>query len=190
MNRNEKLVLIRDVPAAIIEALDGVMATQSLLRIVTREMEEDWSPLLSEAGGPTVFVLSQPSNDWTACFSSLAPTDEWQLAEALALSLEQPTIYALLSDDTNTYVYRYFADGELHEEFIPDDNETALLDAASLLNRLEAHGVPLELLDDRTVNFGAEHVLVGYRREHDLRASSQNGVAELEVEDTAEDDVY
>ncbi|MBV9786796.1 MAG: hypothetical protein JOZ51_01370, partial [Chloroflexi bacterium] len=95
MQRNEKVILIREVPAAIIDALDGVMEAQGLARVALREIEEDFTPLLNEAGGPIVFVLSQPQNDWTACFSSLMPDDEWQIVEALAIGLEQPTAYAL-----------------------------------------------------------------------------------------------
>jgi hypothetical protein len=114
VQRNEKLILIRELPAAIIDALDGVMESQGLVRVGLREIEEDWTPLLNEVGGPIAFVLSQPQNDWTACFSSLAPDDEWQLAEALAIGLEQPTVYALCNDDTNVYAYRYFENGVLH----------------------------------------------------------------------------
>lgn len=164
MSRDEKLILIRDVPAAIIDALDGVMATQGLRRVVTRELREDWSPLLAESGGPTMLVLSQPRDDWTACFSSLSFAAEWELSEAIAAGLEQPTVYALISDDTAAYAYRYFEDGVLREEVSPDGDDSARLDSDALIERLLTHGIAPELIDDRTLNFGAAHILVGYAR--------------------------
>jgi hypothetical protein len=172
VQRNEKLILIRELPAAIIDALDGVMESQGLVRVGLREIEEDWTPLLNEVGGPIAFVLSQPQNDWTACFSSLAPDDEWQLAEALAIGLEQPTVYALCNDDTNVYAYRYFENGVLHQEHSPEDS--APFDSAALLEALAQHQIPSELLDDRTLSFGAEHLLVGYTGER--HSGSTDGV--------------
>ncbi len=175
MQRNEKLLLIRDLPAAIIDVLDGIMAAHGLLRVALREIEEDFTPLLNEAGGPVVFVLSQPQNEWTACFSSLPPDDEWQLAEAIAVALEQPIVYALCNDVTNGYAYRYFENGILHEEYAPEDGATFGADA--LLERLAQHAIPLDLLDDRTLNFGAEHILVGYSSERPA-ASTDNAATE------------
>ncbi|HEX6291513.1 MAG TPA: hypothetical protein VFZ66_20185 [Herpetosiphonaceae bacterium] len=163
MQRNEKLMVIHDVPAAIVDALDGVMAAQGLVRVVVREIEEDFTPLLNEPGGPLIFVLSQPQNDWTACFSSLEPDAEWQLIEALSVALEQPAVYALFSDTTSVYAYRYFENGVLHEEYTPDEGER--FSADMLLERLANHGISLDLIDDRTLNFGAEHILVGYSGE-------------------------
>lgn len=171
MQRNEKIVLIREVPSAIIEALDGVMDAQGLMRLATREIAEDFTPLLADPDGPVAVVLSLPNNDWTACWTSLAPDDEWMLAEAIAVGLSQPTVYAVLSDDTTTYAYRYFEDAILHEEFLPDDL-SARFDAETLLARLAARDIPLELLDDRTQNFGAEHILIGYGREQDVLAAT------------------
>lgn len=179
MQRNEKLTLIRDLPTAIIAVLDGVMATQGLRRIATRELEEDFTPLLNEPGGPLVFVLSQPRDDWTACFSSLVADDEWQLAEALASELEQPTAYVVISEDAERYAYRYFADGVLHEEFIPDDTGEERLDLETLLGKLAAHGIPLDLIDDRSAGFGSEHIMVGYRGDH----SSTTSAAEVRSDD-------
>ena len=164
MERNDKLMLIRDVPAAIVDALDGIMATQGLSRIATREIAEDFTPLLGEAGGPLVFVLSETADDWTACYSSLDVDDEWQVAEVLAIALEQPTVYAVFSDDTGTYAYRYFADGVLHEEFLPGGEEQ--IDGAALQALIDAHAIPASLLDDRTLNFDQEHLLVGYAGHH------------------------
>lgn len=170
MQRNEKVILIREIPAAIIDALDGVMEAQGLARVALREIEEDFTPLLNEAGGPIVFVLSQPQNDWTACFSSLLPDDEWQIVEALAIGLEQPTAYALCNDDTGVYAYRYFENGVLHQEHSPEDGEP--FDGAALLDALAQHQIPSELLDDRTLSFGAEHILVGYSGGHGASPST------------------
>jgi hypothetical protein len=139
------------------------MAAQSLMRVAVREIQEDFTPLLNEVGDPIVFVLSQPQNDWTACFSSLMPDDEWQLAEALAVGLEQPTVYAVFNDDASAYAYRYFENGVLHEERTPDEGEN--LNSDGMIERLASHGIPLDLIDDRTLNFGAEHILVGYSAE-------------------------
>lgn len=172
MQRNEKVMLIRDVPAAIIDALDGIMETQGLVRVALREIEEDFTPLLNEVGGPVVFVLSQPKDDWIACFSSLAAADEWQLVEAVAVSLEQPAVYAVFSDDSATYAYRYFIDGVLHEELLPEQSSDVSLDAEALLAHLETHGVPRDLIDDRVLGFGAEHLLVGYDTVHSASAAT------------------
>lgn len=162
MQRNDSMILIRDVPEAIVEALDGVMATQGRQRVMLRELEEDFTPLLAETDGPLVFVLSQPHDDWTVCFSSLLPDDEWAISEMLAMSLEQPLIYALFSDVNATYAYRVFTDGLLHEEALPGENTEAPLTAETLLDRLDTHGVPRDLVDDRISGFGQEHLLVGY----------------------------
>lgn len=175
MQRNDKLMMIRDVPAAIVDALDAVMETQGYRRVFVREIEEDWTPLLNEAGGPLVFVLTDPRNDWTGVFSSLAADDEWALAEAVARGLEQPTMYALLSDDTATYGYRYFENGVLHEEYVPGDVDAAPFDGGALLQRLQRHGVPVDLIDDRVLNFGAEHLLVGYSSERGAQAAGETG---------------
>jgi hypothetical protein len=169
VQRNEKELFIRDLPAAIIDVLDGIMAAHGLMRVALREIEEDFTPLLNEAGGPVVFVLSQPQNDWTACFSSLPPDDEWQLAEALAVGLEQPTAYALCNDVASVYAYRYFENGILREECAPEDGMAFGADA--LLEHFAQHAIPFDLIDDRTLNFGAEHVLVGYSSERPAGSS-------------------
>jgi hypothetical protein len=185
MQRNEKIIFVRDVSAAIIEALDGVMATQGLLRIATREIAEDWTPLLTELGGPTVFVLSQPKQDWTACFSSLVIDDEWQIAEAIAQALEQPTVYAIWSDATGSYAYRYFDEGLLREEYMPGVDQR--LDSAALDERIASHGIPTELIDDRELNFNEEHLLVGYGAERTLqdalKSSQPEGIDDELVDD-------
>lgn len=178
MQRNEKLTLIRELPRAIIGALDGVLAAQGLRRVATRELEEDFTPLLTEEGEPLVFVLSQPRDDWSACFSSLSADDEWQLAETLAIELEQPTAYVVISEDNEQYAYRYFADGVLHEEFVPDESAEQRLDLETLLSKLAAHSIPLELIDDRTVGFGDEHIMVGYQREHSPASAEPRGASD------------
>ena len=185
MQRHEKLMLIRDVPAAIIDTLNAIMATQGQIRLATRELTEDFTPLLTEEGGPTVFVLSQTKQDWTACFSSLAADDEWQLAEAIALSLQQPTAFVVFSDTTDTYAYRFFAEGILHEEHTPTNEER--LDGGVLSEKLAAHAIPLELIDDRTLSFDEEHVLVGYGSERMLRAAKEANAAVGAASDDATD---
>jgi hypothetical protein len=185
MQRNEKIIFVRDVSAAIIEALDGVMAVQGMLRIATREIAEDWTPLLTEFGGPTVFVLSQPKQDWTACFSSLQIDDEWQVAEAIATALEQPTIYAAWSDATGSYAYRYFDEGILREEYMPGEDQG--VDSSALNERVIAHGIPTELIDDRELNFNEEHLLVGYGTERTLQEALNNNQHEGIDEDLMDD---
>lgn len=184
MERDDKMILIRDVPAAVIDALDGILATQGLARIALRELHEDWSPLLAETGGPTAFVLSEPQNEWTACFSSLEPDADWQLAEALAMSLEQPTIVLLISAASGQYAYRCFEEGVLREESLPDDEQP--LTEATLMERLAAHGVPPELLDDRRLSFDRMHLLLGYASQHG-HATAQAGdpAAQAPVDDEA-----
>ncbi|PLS82078.1 MAG: hypothetical protein CYG59_05060 [Chloroflexi bacterium] len=184
MQRHEKLMLIRDVPAAIIATLDAIMVTQGLMRLATRELAEDFTPLLTEEGGPTAFVLSEPKGDWTACFSSLTADDEWQLVEAIAVGLEQPTMYAVFSDATDTYAYRFFADGVLHEEYTPTGQEP--IDGTVLSERLAAHGIPLELIDDRTLSFNEQHLLVGYGTERMRQAAADSDAAAKAIDDSAD----
>jgi hypothetical protein len=161
MQRTEKLIVVRDLPAAVAEAIDGIMATQGMTQIAAREIEEDFTPLINDPAGPVVIILSEPHDDWTACYTSLSPDDEWALSEALALALEQPTVFALIDDVRNVYAYRYFDDGVLHEEALPDDME-ARLDGTALLERWARHGIPTTLIDDRAAGFGAPHLLLGY----------------------------
>ena len=169
MQRNEKVLLIHELPAAIVAALDGVMALQGLRRVATEALEEDFTPLLTEPEGPVVVVLSQSRDDWTACFSSLVADDESQLAETLAIESEQPLAYVAINEDAERYAYRYFVEGALHEEYLPDAAER--LDLATLFEKLTAHGIPLELIDDRRLQFGAEHIMAGYQRATTARAS-------------------
>jgi hypothetical protein len=164
MRRSEKLILVRDLPASIVNALDSIMQDQAFERVALRAITEDFSPLLSEPGGPVVFVLSPPRDEWVACFSSLSPDAESEIAVQLAAALEQPVIYVLLDGDSGRNLYRFFDNGDLHEEALPDDETT--LDEVALLDKLVAHGIDAALIDDRTTGFGAEHFVVGYSVYH------------------------
>jgi len=162
MSRSEKLILVRDVPSSIISVLDAVLGSQGLDRVAVESISEDFSPLLQEEGGPVAFVLSPPRGDWVACFSSLPPDAESDLAEALARGLEQPVVYALLDGVAGIVAYRYFERGDLHEESLPRDDGLSELDEARLIEKLQAHGIDVALVDDRTSGFGDEHLVVGY----------------------------
>ena len=162
MRRSEKLILIKDEAAAIMEVLDAILEAQGYERLAARAISEDFSPLLYEEGGPLAFVLSPPRNEWVACFTSLALQAEWDLAEALARGLEQPVVYALFDAERDIYLYRYFEHGELREEALPEAPGTQPLDEAALLAILERHGIAEELVDDRVEGFGQEHLVLGY----------------------------
>ena len=171
MRRSEKLILIKDEPAAVVEVLDAILEAQGYERMAAQTISEDFSPLLHEEGGPLAFVLSPPRNEWVACFTSLAFQAEWELAEALARGLEQPVVYALFDAERDVYLYRYFEHGELHEEALPDAAGQEQLDETALLEMLQRHGVDVALVDDRIEGFGQEHLVVGYS------AHRRNGTA-------------
>lgn len=162
MQRNEKLILIRDTPEALVDALDGIMEAQGFHCVALRTVTEDWTPLVATTEGPVVFVVSQSGGEWTACFSSLTPDGEWILSEALAASLQQPTVYALIHDAAGVYAYRYLEAGTLREEFDPADEQQANFGAVELLERLASHTIPLDLIDDRILNVGQPHLVIGY----------------------------
>ena len=164
MSRSEKLILVKDHPSAVVNALDVILQAQGYERTATQTIQEDFSPLLAEEGGPVAFVLSLPHDEWIVCFTSLAPDAEWQLAEALGRGLEQPVLYALFAAESNVYLYRYFEDGELREEALPDAPDMERLDEGALLSILERHGIAPALVDDRVEGFGEEHIVVGYAR--------------------------
>jgi hypothetical protein len=107
-------------------------------------------------------VLSPPHGDWVACFSSLAPDGEAEVARALAAGLEQPVLYAIFGGESGVNVYQYFEQGDLHEEALPDGDEGIALDEAALLEKLQTHGVEASLVDDRAAGFGDEHLVIGY----------------------------
>jgi len=164
MARSEKLILIRDTHPAVLEGLDAILTNQGYARTATQTLAEDFSPLLHEEGGPLVFVLSPLRDEWLACFSSLAVVAEWELAEQLAVGLEQPLVYALFDAARDVCLYRYFERGELLEEALAGAETSIPLDEAMLLQKLQAHGIPVELVDDRTTAFGEEHLVLGYQR--------------------------
>jgi hypothetical protein len=163
--RSEKLMLIRETPPAIVEVLDSILSVQGYARAATRALTEDFTPLLHEQGEPLAFVLSSPRDEWVACFSSLAPVAEWDLAEALAAALEQPLIYVLMQPERDLYLYRRFEDGDLREEVLPDSELPERLDEVTVVEKLRDHEVPVELLDDRVAAFGEEHLVLGYSRQ-------------------------
>src|SRR5919202_3707058 len=100
MSRSEKLILVKDLPGAIVSALDAIFEAQGFERVAVRTISEDFSPLLQEEGGPIAVVLAPPRNDWIACWTSLDPDAEAQLAAAVAAGLEQPVIYAIFGGDS------------------------------------------------------------------------------------------
>jgi hypothetical protein len=61
------------------------------------------------------------------------------------------------------------------------------LDAAVLHERVTAHGIPAELIDDRELSFNEEHLLVGYGTERTLqdalKSSQHEGIDEELVDD-------
>ena len=162
MSRSEKLILVKDLPGAIVSALDTIFEAQGFERVALQTISEDFSPLLEEVGGPIAVVLSPPHNDWIACWTSLDPDAEAQLAAAVAAGLEQPVIYAIFGGDSGINVYRYYENGDLHEEALPEASGEPGLDEPALLAKLAEHGVDAALIDDRDSGFGAEHVVVGY----------------------------
>lgn len=177
MSRSEKLILIRAEPADCIAALDAILAGRGYWRAATRTLSEDFAPLLHETGDPLAFVFSTTVAEWCACFTSLAFAAEWEVAEELAAALQLPLVHAVFDGTYAVYGYRYFENGELREEALPEGEDAPELDEATLLERLQEHGIALELVDDRTTGFGREHLVVGYARDQQeaapLHASSE-----------------
>jgi hypothetical protein len=165
MSRSEKLILVRAEPTDCIAALDAILATRGYQRAVTRAINEDFSPLLHETGDPLAFVFSTAFGDWSACFTSLAFAAEWEVAEELAVAIQQPLVHAVFDGTYAVYGYRYFDGGELREESLPEGDEDAELDEDGLLEILQKHGIAPELVDDRITGFGHEHLVVAYARE-------------------------
>ncbi len=162
MTRSDKLLLIHDTPEAIVQALDAIMLSLGRRRVALRELDEDFTPLLADPGEPQVVVLSPAHDEWTACFTSLSPDQDWDLAEALGVGTEQPVAFVLVDEMLSVYAYRYFADGVLHEELLPDESVELGIDADALLERAARHGIPRSLVDDRVLDFGQRHLLVAY----------------------------
>ena len=165
MSRSDKLFLVHDTPEATVEALDAIMASIGRRRVALRELDELADPVrrVHEV------VLSPSHNDWIACFTSLTPDQDWDLAEALAVGTEQPVAFLLIDDTQNVYAYRYFVDGVLHEETLPEESIEQGLDADALLERAERHGIPRSLVDDRVLGFGQRHLMVAYGMMSDER---------------------
>ena len=171
MSRSEKLTLVREFPSTIVTALDALMQSEGYLRVGAESINEDFTPLLAEEGGPIVFVLSAPQSEWVACFSSLDLDAEWDLVETLAHAIECPVVYAVFAPERGVYLYRYWDRGELHEEIVPADGEAPTLDETALLEKLATHGIDATLVDDRVDSFGAEHLVVGYgQRNEEINA--------------------
>jgi hypothetical protein len=162
MTRSDKLLLIHDTSEAIVQALDAIMLSLGRRRVALRELDEDFTPLLADPGEPQVVVLSPAHDDWTACFTSLSPDQDWDLAEALGVGTEQPVAFVLVDEMLSVYAYRYFADGVLHEELLPEESVELGIDADALLERAARHGIPRSLVDDRVLGFGQRHLLVAY----------------------------
>jgi hypothetical protein len=177
MSRSEKLILVRAEPSGCVAALDAILAGRGYRRAATRSISEDFSPLLNEAGDPLAFVFSAASGEWCACFTSLAFAAEWEVAEELATAIQQPLVHAIFDEKYAVYGYRYFEGGELREEALPEGEETPELDEEALLQRLQEHGIPPDLVDDRATGFGHEHLVVGYTRDQNddaaVRAASE-----------------
>lgn len=165
MSRSEKLILVRGEPADCIAALDGILAARGYWRAVTRTISEDFAPMLHETGDPLAFVFSKSVDEWCACFTSLAFAAEWEVADELAAAMQQPLVHAVFDSTYAVYGYRYFENGELREEALPEGEEAPDLDEATLLERLQEHGIALELVDDQAAGFGQEHLVVGYARD-------------------------
>lgn len=171
MSRSEKLIVVRAEPADCIAALDEILATRKYRRVATRTISEDFSPLLHDSGDPLAFVFSTRVEEWSACFTSLAFAAEWELAEELAAAIQQPLVHAVFDGVYAVYGYRYFENGELREESLPEGEDAPELDEATLLERLQEHGITTDLVDDRETGFGHEHLVVAYIREETQEAA-------------------
>ena len=167
MDMNELLLLIRETPATVAMALDELMTSQGYVAVAARDLRQDFTPLLVTDDGGVAFVLSQPREDWIACFTSLDASDLWAVAEDLARALAQPLFLVLLAPAQGIVAYRYFIEGNLRAELEPEPGQPPALDQAGLIELLAGHGVPVELLYDRVAHFGQEHLGIAYVR-HDV----------------------
>jgi hypothetical protein len=162
MTRNETLILIKNLPSTAIDGLDSIFEARGYRRTVLRTIDEDFTPLLSEEGGPIIFVLSLPQDDWIACWTSLPIDSEWEVAEELAQELEEPVACAVFSSELSLYMYRYWENGDLREEATAEMPDNERLDENALLAHLHRHGVAQALIDDRVDGYGQEHIVAGY----------------------------
>jgi hypothetical protein len=167
MNLNELLLLIRETPATVAIALDELMASRGYVAVAARDLHQDFTPLLVTDDGGVAFVLSQPREDWIACFTSLDATDLWEIVEDLARAISQPLFLILVAQAHDIVAYRYFFEGNLRAELEPGPGQPPALDQAGLVELLASHGVPAELLYDRVEHFGEEHLGIAYAR-HDV----------------------
>lgn len=181
MSRSEKLILVRAEPVDCIAALEAVLAGRGYRRAAIRTISEDFAPLLHEPGDPLAFVFSRTVEEWCACFTSLAFAAEWEVAEELAAAIQQPLVHAVFDSTYAVYGYRYFENGELREEALPEGEDAPDLDEATLLEHLQGHGIALELVDDLAAGFGHEHLVVGYARDQQEATPAQAPSQEEEV---------
>jgi hypothetical protein len=163
MSRNETLILVKNPPSTVVDGLDLVFGAQDYRRTILRTIDEDFTPLLNEQGGPVICVLSPPENDWVACWTSLSVDDEWEIAASLAQAIQEPVLCAVLSAEQGMYVYRYWENGDLREEALAASPDEEPLDETKLLACLERHGIPATLIDDRVDGVGREHIVLGYQ---------------------------
>lgn len=162
MSRNETLILVKNLPSTAIDGLDSVFEVRGYRRTILRTIDEDFTPLLTEEGGPIIFVLSMPQDDWIACWTSLPIDSEWEIAEALAQASEEPVACAVFSSEPSLYVYRYWENGDLREEAVAEMPDNGPLDEPTLLAHLQRHGIVATLIDDRVDGYGHEHIVTGY----------------------------
>jgi hypothetical protein len=165
MNLNELLLLIHETPATVAVALDELMAAHGYVAVAARDLHQDFTPLLVTDDGGIAFVLSQPREDWIACFTSLDATDLWAIVEELARVLAQPILLVLIAADQDIVAYRFFEEGRLRAELEPEPGAAPALDQAGLIELVKRHGVPVELLYDRVEYFGQEHLGIAYARQ-------------------------
>ncbi len=174
MSRNESLIMVQASPATVVAALDTLLATEGLARTTMHTITVDWLPLITDPAGPLAVVLSAPVDEWVGCWTSLDLDSEWVLAESLALALDLPVGCVVASGAQALYGYRLWHEGDLRAESLPGVDSP--LDETALLAELTEHGLPPALLDERTDNFAAEHLVLGYTRAI-TGAASSNGAA-------------
>lgn len=163
MSRNETLILVKNPQSTVIDGLDMLMAARDYERTILRTIDEDFTPMLTEQGGPVVFVLSQPEDDWIACWTSLPVDGEWEIAQMLAVATEEPVAAVVFNADPAMHIYRFWDNGDLREEATADMPDNEDLTETSLLAHLARHGIAESLIDDRVDGYGREHIALGYQ---------------------------
>ncbi len=162
MSRNETLILVKNPQSTVVDGLDMIFEARGYRRTILRTIDQDFSPMLGEEGGPLIFVLSQPQDDWIACWTSLPLEGEWEIAESLAQALDEPVACVVLSADPALHIYRYWDQGDLREEATADMPDNEQLNETTLLAHLARHGITEALIDDRVDGYGREHIVAGY----------------------------